>query len=253
MQPIVRALAIMKMLAGQQGGLTLSELASAMELPVSTTHRISQVLLDEGFIVRTPVGKRFMLGPNARSLVAGTNGAFVRQVAETYVADLNHRTQETVFLSELVGNEVVCFSVRDGIRPMRFLVKPGGTLPLHAAAASRAILAWLPDSARSRVLQDVEYTRWTSRTIATPSELYRHLDQTRAQGYDICDDELDSRVWAVGVPIFDLTGTVRASITVVAPLDSVDDARRESITKSTVAAAQDVSTELGFLDEASAG
>jgi DNA-binding IclR family transcriptional regulator len=241
----------MKVLARQQAGLTVSELAVATALPVSTMHRLLQVLVDEDFLMRTPRGKRYLLGPAVRELLAGTDGAFVRQVAETFLADLNHETQETVFLSELVGTSVVCFSVRDGIRPIRFLVRPGGTLPLHAAAAARAILAFLPDAMRSYVLDGHEYTRWTSHTIGSPSELYRHLDETRRIGYDICDDELENRVWAVGAPVFDLTGAVRASLTVVAPLDSVrDQARRDFITSRTVAVAGDVSSEIGFLGAA---
>jgi IclR family acetate operon transcriptional repressor len=249
MQPIVRALNILELLAGKQAGLTLGELAAELDLPVSTAHRICKVLVDQKFIVRTPVGKRYLLGPSVRSLVAGTNGAFVRQVGDAYLDELNKTTEETTFLSEVVGGEVVAFSVRDGFRPMRFSVQPGGSLSLHAAAAARAILAWLPDTVRSSMLDGHEYARWTPRTISTPSALYRHLDETRARGYDICDDELDSRVWAVGAPIFDLTGTVRASITVVAPLDSVvSTERREFITQHTVASAREISTELGYSD-----
>ena len=250
MQPIIRALAILTVLANKRAGLTLSDLAQELDLPISTVHRLANVLTDEGFVIRTRTGRRYLLGPAARALVAGTSGAFVRQVADPLLADLNAETQETVFLSELVGSQIVCFSVVDGIRPMRFLVRPGGTLPLHAAAAARAILAWLPDLDRSRLLDSIEYTRWTANTISSPSALYRKLEDTRRLGYDVCDDELDDRVWAVGAPIFDVSGEVRASLTVVAPLDSVtSERRRDEIIASTVAHARRISTELGFRSE----
>ncbi|HEV7957581.1 MAG: IclR-family transcriptional regulator [Microbacteriaceae bacterium] len=251
MQPIVRALKILRTLGMSQAGLTLSELATHIGLPVSTTYRIAQVLQDEGFLIRTPAGKRYMIGPSARTLVSETSGAYVRQAGHSYASELNRMTQETVFLSELVGNQAVCIAVYEGMRPLRFLVRPGGTLPLHAAAGARAILAWLPDLDRTHVLDGIEYTRWTSKTITTPSELYRKLDETREQGYDICDDELEERAWAVGAPIFDLTNRVRASITVVAPLESMSDqVRRASVIDLTEKAARSISTELGFFETA---
>ncbi len=247
MQPIVRALAILTVLANKQTGLTLSELAQELELPISTVHRLANVLVEQGFVIRTLTGRRYLLGPAALALVAGTTNTFVRQATAPFLAELNAATQETVFLSELVGNKAVCFSVLDGIRPMRFLVRPGGTLPLHAAASARAILAWLPDLERSRLLDSIEYTRWTANTISSPSALYRKLEETRRLGYDVCDDELEDRVWAVGAPVFDLSGDVRASLTVVAPLNSVNSSeRREEIIASTVTHAGRISEELGF-------
>lgn len=254
MQPLVRALTILRTIAARQAGLTISDIASIVGLPISTTHRIVHVLQDEGFVIRTPVGKRYLIGPSARALISQTSGAYLRQASDTFAAELNRVTQETVFIAEPVGREVVCIAVLDGMRPLRFLVSLGGSLPLHAAAAARAILAWMPDIDRSRILDGLEYTRWTGRTITSPSELYRHLDETRVNGYDISDDELDDRAWAVGAPIFDSGNRVQASITVVAPLESTKDpAWRSNVIDLTVKAARDISAELGYRDVHSAG
>jgi DNA-binding IclR family transcriptional regulator len=246
MQPVVRSLRLLSVLADSGGGLGLQELADALELPVSTVHRLTSVLEDEGYLFRTPKTKKFILGPSVRRLVASTTSDYIRRVAEPTVAALNRATGETVFLAELVGTEVVCFAIVQGTRALRLFVHLGRTLPLHAAASARAILAYLDEATVASLLDGLEYTQWTPRTITDRAELVRHLAGARARGYDICDDEMEDHVWAVAAPLYDGSGQVRASIAVVVPLPSVGDpTRRSSLQSALLAAANEISIELG--------
>jgi DNA-binding IclR family transcriptional regulator len=249
MQPVVRALRVLTSLANAGGGLGLQELADALELPPSTVHRLAAVLMDEGFIVRTQRDKRFMLGPAVRGLVASTSSDYVRRVAEPTIARLNRATGETVFLAELVGKQVVCFAIVQGTRPLRLFVHLGSALPLHAAASARVLLAHLDDASTSALLDSVQFTQWTPRTITDRTELTRHLALVRERGYDVCDDEMDDHIWAVAAPLRDMTGQVRAALTVVAPLPTVGDAvRRGQLQAAVLQASTEISAELGAAD-----
>jgi IclR family acetate operon transcriptional repressor len=246
MQPVVRALGVLTCLADHGSGLGLQELADALGLPTSTVHRLTSVLADEGFIIRTRKGKRFMLGPAVRGLVASTSSDYVRRVAEPTIMRLNRATGETVFLVELVGKQVVCFAIAQGTRPLRLFVRLGSALPLHAAASARVLLAYLDEPSVSALLDETEFTQWTPRTITDPAELMRHLALVRDRGYDICDDEMQNHEWAVAAPLRDITGTVRGAIAVVAPLPAVSDAvRRIQLQAAVLEAAAEISTELG--------
>lgn len=143
MQPVVRALQLLTVLAEQRGGLTLQELAVHLDLPLSTVHRLARVLESERFLTRTPKTRHFLPGPAVRALVTGMSSNYVRRVAEPTIAQLNRTTGETVFLAELVGREAVCFSIREGTRPLRLFVQLGRQLPFHASAAARVLLASL--------------------------------------------------------------------------------------------------------------
>lgn len=246
MQPVVRSLRILTALADHRGGLGLQELANTLELPVSTVHRLMTVLESERFVIRTARGKRFLLGPAVRGLVASTSSDHVRRVAEPTMARLNRATAETVFLAELVGTEVTCFSILEGRRPLRLFVQLGQALPLHAAASARVILASLDERDVEGLLDNVEFTRWTPRTLTDRVELERHLALVRDRGYDICDDELEDHAWAVAAPVRDLTGRLRAALTIVAPLPTVGDAaRRSELQQAVLQAAAEISAELG--------
>jgi DNA-binding IclR family transcriptional regulator len=246
MQPVVRALRVLTSLADHGGGLGLQELSDLLELPPSTVYRLTAVLVDEGFVVRTSRGKRFMLGPAVRRLVASTSSDHVRRVAEPVMSRLNRETGETVFLAEMVGREAVCFAIKQGTRPLRMYVQLGSSLPLHAAASARVLLAHLDDLSTAALLDEVEFTQWTPRTITDRRQLTRHLELVRDRGYDICDDEMENHVWAVAAPLRDITGEVRAALAVVAPLPTVGDAERRAYLQSAVlAACEEVSVELG--------
>lgn len=246
MQPVVRALRLLSILADYSGGLGLQDLADALDLPVSTVHRLATVLEAEGYLLRTKKGKRFLLGPAVRRLVASTNSNYLRTVAEPTMSRLNRSTGETVYLAELVGHDVICVAHLPGTSPLRFFVQLGRSLPLHASAAARVILASLTDPEVNALLDTAELARWTDRTITHRAQLLKHLGVVRKRHWDICDDEMEHQVWAVAAPLYDLNGELQASLAVVAPLPSIGDpGHRESLRAATISAAAEISGELG--------
>lgn len=246
MQPVVRALRILTTVADNHGGLGLQELADALDLAPSTIHRLTGVLEQQGYLVRTPKDKRFLLGPAVRGLVASTSSEYLRRAAEPRLSQLNRLTGETTFLAELVGGQVVCFAILQGTRPLRLFVHLGRALPLHAAASARAILAFQDEETVSALLDTAEFTRWTPRTITDRAALEQHLRLVRDRGFDLCDDEMQNHEWAVAAPLRDLTGKVRASVAVAAPLASVAEAsRRDALQVAVLEAAAEISAELG--------
>lgn len=246
MQPVIRALRILNTLADHRGGLGLQELAGALDLPPSTVHRLTGLLEAQGYLLRTPQDKRFLLGPAVRALVASTSSEYLRRAAEPRLGRLNRLTGETTFLAELVGRQVVCFAILEGTRPLRLFVHLGRALPLHAAASARVILAHQDEQTVADLLDNIEFTRWTPRTIVERPALERHLKLVRDRGFDLCDDEMQNHEWAVAAPLRDLTGEVRASVAVAAPLASVGDAtRRDELRAAVMEAATEISQELG--------
>lgn len=245
MQPVVRSLDILRTLAENGGGLTLQELADVMALPVSTTHRLTNVLKSQGYVTRTLRGKRMILGPAVGKLVASTSSEHLRTVADPVMTKLNRKTGETVFMAELVGHEITCVAFRPAIRPLKFFVELGRVMPLHAASSARSILAFLDAEEREQLLEDHEYTRWTERTIPDHDSLLTHLESVRKQGYDVCDDELEPDVWAVAAPLHDVNHEIRASLVLVTPLPAVrDETYRQELQHALLAAANEISGEL---------
>ena len=246
MQPVVRALRLLTALADNAGGMTLQDLAETLDLPISTVHRLATVLEGERYLLRTAKGKRFLLGPAVRRLVASTSSNYLRTVAEPVMSRLSRTTGQTVYLAEMIGDNVVCVAHIPGTTSLRFFVQLGRSLPLHASAGARVIVSALPESEVRMLLDKATMDRLTEHTITDHSKLLAHLETVRRRKWDICDDEMESQVWAVAAPVYDLSDAVRAAVVIVAPMSTLGDgAPRELLRDSAVAAGLEISAELG--------
>jgi IclR family acetate operon transcriptional repressor len=247
MQPVVRALRLLTALAKERSALTLQELADLQDLPVSTVHRLVGVLQAEGYLIRSNHGKLYSLGPAVRSLVSSTSSDLIRRVAEPVMRRLNAATHETVILGEMIGEDAICFATQEGRRALRMYVQPGSELPLHAAATGRILLSGFDDeTARSLLEAHAPLERWTKNTKTDIDEVIGHLDTVRARGYDVCEDEMQNSTWAVAAPLIDASGSIRASLGLVAPMQAVRDQEQSvAFTQGIVEAAREISEELG--------
>ena len=242
MQPIIRALSILRAVAVADHGLNLQEVAERARLPLTSAHRIVAVLTEQDFLTRSPTNRRYFIGPGARELseraAAPASGSLGRNPA---LEEAAHATGETVFLTELIEGRAVCVALIEAARPLRLILRIGQELPLHTAASARVLLADLPDD---------EVRRMLARRPDGPHSIdavVEHLDLVRARGYDVCDDEPDIGVWAVSAPIRHASGRVRASLTIAAPAARVGDSHaRERMIAEADAAAGLMSSDLGF-------
>jgi len=248
-QVVIRALDVLKVLSRAPKGLTLGEISERLDLPVASAHRTAAVLEQQRFITRSSSNRRYFLGPAVRELVQSDYSRESPLVtAHRAVEEASRRSGETVFLSEFAGDKVVCLALSESRFPLRLYVRVGQTMPLHAAAAARTLLAWKRSDAIQKLLANTELTAYTSETPSTVNAVMDHLALIRSRGYDICESELDENVWAVSAPVRSSIGEVVASITLAAPSQRMSDAEdREAAVKVILAAADEMAADLGWV------
>lgn len=237
-----RTLRVVETIAERPQGVTLQALHRDLGIPLATLHRLLGALEHAAWVERSATSKRFFLGRVARELAtAGRQTASEAEppAALTLAAD---RTGETVFLTRLIGDRVVCVSLVEAVHPLRLFVRPGEEVPLHAAASARAILAFQPGEEVERLLVAAPRAAFTTGTMREINRILDHLDVVRRRGYDICDDELDDGVWAVAAPIVGIGGRVDAAVALAAAQRRVlDPASRELAQRAVLEAAASLS------------
>lgn len=248
MQVVIRSLSVLSLLARRPAGLTLAEIADQLALPPATAHRITGLLEQQGFLTRSPSSRRYFLGPAAREL-AGPDK--VRQsslvTAHPAIAAAGRKTGETVFLCEFMGDRAVCTALTESSFPLRLFVRVGQSMPLHAAASARVLLAWQPRATIERLLAGIALTAYTPGTPATVNAVIDHLELVRRRGYDVCESELDDNVRAVSAPVRSVSGEVTASLTLAAPAHrmATQDEHNGAL-EVMLASAREMSTDLGW-------
>lgn len=206
---VVRALAVMDLVARRREPLPMAHVAAELDLPKSSVHGLCNTLLSFGYLRRAANGA-LQIGPG----VMGLAQAFVAStdVAHEFAALWHDAApDETVILSLLDGAEVVYVGVRSGTRPLGLAFNVGMRLPANLAATGKAMLAF-QDAASVRA-------RFARRSLAALAqapqgwdEFERELALTRRRGHSIDDEGVREGVYCIAAPVFDASGQAVAGL-----------------------------------------
>jgi DNA-binding IclR family transcriptional regulator len=196
-------------LTGQSHSVT--EMARLTGLPVSTTHRIAVDLASWQLLHRTSDGRYRVgiilqqLGGDAWSLpVLTERGPHV-------VTDLCEATRRRARLGILEHGRVTYIEKRVGSDPVTPL-SPSATLPAHATALGKALLAFAPREVVAVAAKHL--TAYTPSTLHTADRLHRALGVVRLTRTAVAQGELVTGESAVAVPVFACGGEVIAALEV---------------------------------------
>jgi DNA-binding IclR family transcriptional regulator len=215
-QAIDRAARVLAALQGSRH-LGISELGAALELPPSTVHGIVKSLQAHGLVVKEPHGQRYMLGPTLLQLSnVSLDTLDVRARAMRWTGDLAERSGLAVRMGVEFFAEVIVIHHEPRPDGSRQMPETGLTIPAHASALGKVLLAYQP-SFKDTVLAQGGLRSLTGDTVTDLDELDKALAEVLATGYAVEDEEAVLGESSVAVPVADRDGEAVAAIAVVLP------------------------------------
>ncbi|MFZ1996412.1 MAG: IclR family transcriptional regulator, partial [Solirubrobacteraceae bacterium] len=141
-QVIARASQVLRSLGDEPDGLSLGELATRVQLPKSTVHRIVAALQAEGLTAAGGGNGGYVLGPEFIRLASGQHQG-VRTLARPLLEALSRKVNEAVDLSILVGDRAVFVDHIEAphFHPLRAVSAVGASFPTYCTANGKALLA----------------------------------------------------------------------------------------------------------------
>jgi IclR family acetate operon transcriptional repressor len=245
-QSIGRALAILKALAESGDGMTLSDVAQMVGLPVSTAHRLLTTLQQERFVRFDGTAHLWQVGVGA--FIVGNAFARTRDavaMARPYLRRLMEEGGETANLYLEQDGEAICMAQVECRQMMRAIARPGGRVKMHCSGAGKAMLGWTSDAELTRVVRQHGLTRFTERTLDTPTRLRRDLEQVRQRGYAVDDEEHAVGLRCVAAPVFDEHGQPVAALSLSGPGARIDETRLVELGVLVARVAAEFSGEIG--------
>jgi IclR family acetate operon transcriptional repressor len=245
-QSLTRALSLLEALARSHDGLTLTELAQTVGLATSTAHRLLTTLQQARFVRFDPLSSVWQVG--VQTFIVGNAFARTRDVtmmARPYLRRLMEESGETVNLYVAEEGEAICMAQVESRRMMRAIARPGGRVKMHCSGAGKAILAFLPERELGQTLERHGLPRFTDKTLTTPKALRAALEQARARGYAIDDEEHEVGLRCVGAPILDEHGLPLAGLSISGPTARIADYRLALIGALVAQTAKAVTAEVG--------
>ncbi len=192
---------------------TLSELARAADLPVSTAHRLLLELQEWDAVERASDG-RYCVGRRLWQLGAlAPVQRELRELALPAMEDLYEATHENVHLAVRDGKDALYVERIHGKSSVPLVSRAGVPLPLHATGVGKVLLAWADREVLEECLADLRpVTRFT---IIDRGRMLRELAHVRRNGYARTSEEMSTGTCSVAVPVLGPDGSVTASLGVV--------------------------------------
>ena len=244
-QSVDRAITVMEFLS-RRGWSGVTEVSRELDIHKSTAYRLLTTLRDRGLVEQDAASEKYRLGFGlvllARSVSADLD---ILRCARPVCERLSERTRETVTIAVLEGDDAVVIHQSISRASALSVDWTGRHTPLHATAAGKIFLLYMPEDQLLRVLEE-PLERFTDDTIVDPASLKGHVREIRSSGYGYTVEELERGLNAVGAPIRSSNGAVVGAVSVSGPAFRLPPEAIPGIGELTKRAAAEISRCLGF-------
>jgi len=243
-QSLDRALDVLEILS-EQGGMTLSRLASDMRQSPSTVYRVLTTL-ESRQIVEADRDQSWHIGPAAFRL----GSSFLRRTglierSRPFMRALMERTGETANLGVERGGQVLFVSQVETHETIRAFFAPGTQSQMHASGIGKALLAQFSERALAKYLRQTSLTRFTDKTLSNPDDLREELSKIRRRGYAYDNEERTPGMRCIAAPVLDQYGEAVAGISVSGPTTRMSGGTIQTTIEAVISVAREVSQSLG--------
>jgi IclR family transcriptional regulator, pca regulon regulatory protein len=221
-QSLERGLAVLSTFTPDRPALGISELARKLDLTRSTTHRYVATLATLGYLQQDESTRKYRLGPRVLDLGFSMLGSLeLREIAAPHLRRLTDTTGHTSNLAIRDDTDVILIDRVRG-RPGRyhhleFTLHVGSRLPSYCSATGKALLAFLPRPDLDQLLDRIDFVQRGPRTLTSKTALLAELDHVRRTGVAVNDEELESALRSIAVPVRSRSGRVIAAVNIAIP------------------------------------
>ncbi len=216
-QALDRALGLLNSLTELDEG-TLTELAHRTGMAPSTAHRLLMTMQRHGMVAFEEGTQNWMIGVEAfrigSSFIRQTN---VVQASRPLMRELMEATGETANLAIAIDGEVVFISQVETHEAIRAFFPPGTRGNMHSSGIGKALLSELARDAVQQIMQKRGLPSFTPNTITSTEVLFADLEQTRARGWAIDNEERNIGMRCLAAPIYNEHNEAIAGISISGP------------------------------------
>lgn len=243
---VERSMALLDELERNPQGVSLDELVLRTSVSRSSAYRILNSL-EAHRMIRSLKGGSYVLGSRILQLASGTASVAMSdydlpRIVQPHLERAAEKTGETVKISIFDRGAVLVIAGAAAMTEHSLHTIVGRYLPLHAGAASKVLLAYLPKEERARFLH-TNLKRFTKLTMTSEAELLPELDLIKEQGWSSDMGEYSINVNSYGAPVFASDGEMVAAISI--PFGAGrDQEHHERVRKTAIRTVADIGDEL---------
>ncbi len=242
---LAKACQVLNHISNSDGEVQLKDIASGLSIPRTTALRITQTLMDVGYLAQHENG-RFTLGPALVQLgVKALDNLDIRNFARPVLKSLSEETGESSHLAMLSGDKSLLVEVADSPHPIRIAARPGTLVDLHCSSTGKVFLAFsVPEPIK--FCPTLELPSHTHNTHTSVKAVLNGIEETRKRGFAIDEEEYAPGVRCIAAPVINAFGKTIAAVGLTASTSTFTKAKIEPMAKKLLAAATNISVNMGF-------
>ncbi|MFC4766442.1 IclR family transcriptional regulator [Effusibacillus consociatus] len=246
-QSVDRALQILEIVSSRKEGYGVTEISKKMLLNKTSVYRMLSTLVKHGLVEQDAETERYKLGYRVLELSSTLLDSIdLRVEAKQFLKELENITNEVIHLVVYDRGEVVYIEKLEGTETLRTHSRVGTRAPMHCTSLGKAILAHLPTSEVSEIIEKYGLPKHTDKTITDKDVLLKQLIKIREQGYAVEFEENEPGVNCIASPIFDHTGKVVAAVSISGPAMRMTKQRLNELKDKIIDISQKISNRLGY-------
>ena len=211
-----RVIDILETVSLRPRGVTLAELAAALDAAKSSVQELTNGLLARGYLLESE--RRFYLGPGPFIVAARANKLAAVSLDHRFVAELANMLGCAVLVGVRVGDAIVFTDLVGEESPsLTFVARTHARRPLYTSAAGKTLLASVPDDEMYRLLDlaGPEHAEEVRQFLAELPEI-RSSRLAFNRGVTLAD------AFAVATPLFARDGGLIAAVSAAVDASEAD-------------------------------
>jgi len=241
-QTLLRGLDVLEVVSSGQNNL--AEVANVLHLNRSTVHRLASALVQRRYLSFVP-GYGYGVGPKALEMgYQARTRLDIPRLAREHLEKLAAQTGDAVHLGILDGMRALNLDKIPGRRRIEISSKVGERQPLRSTGLGKALLL---DEDEARLREFYKFEDGIGGTYAiSETEWIRRMRDYANRGVALDLEESEDHIRCVAAPIRDVTGGIKAAISVSSAAQYMNDERMPFLAEETLRTARLISRELGW-------
>jgi DNA-binding IclR family transcriptional regulator len=242
---LANALRILQKFDSRRPEWGVAELARSTGMDKSHVSKIVREFVLEKYLIQDADSRRYQIGPRALTLGAGyLSASRFSRYGMRVIRDLVAQTGFTVTLNVVEDRSVLFVASVKGSTVADPSFSIGSYIPMHATAAGKISMAYLP-AAAADLTDTTELPAITRASIRDPIVLRREIAEVRKRGYAKTCGESTPGVCGIAAPVHDQDSNYIGAISALLPLDLLRTRTELEFIDPVRVAARNLSRQLG--------
>ena len=243
---VLKAVEIMNTFSADHPRRSLAEFSDITGYPKTTIYTLAATLVNQGLLEKN--GDSYSLGHAIiRMSQAVRVNVELRDRAAPLLRELADRARESVYLAVPDGERILYIYAIESSHRLSSRSALGDRAYYHSTSVGKAMLAFMDDDERTRVLESTGLPAMTPNTITVLAELEHELSETRSRGYSFDRSENEPGTYCIGAPILDARGRVVAACSVSGNSETLLTELLPSLDQVLLKTADQISRRMGYV------